>query len=234
LFGPSGHDHPSRGTCSTRQILASPCGRRARLRGFLVWIKIHTTAVVWNLFHAEAIRVICKRERSMSASLLSADTPARFASSASPASAAGSTVVPSGSPGASASTTGCASTTPLSPTVATPGTPRHARSPPPCRNAAGCEITPAQAPPCPSLPHSPSPSRDEHARAGRLSGCGMGATCGGADRRVVLLDRRGRAFYRQSGCDVVLVPGETWPFPGTWSEPLCLSCTRSGRHSTAG
>jgi hypothetical protein len=100
--------------------------------------------------------------------------------------------------------------------------------------AAGCEITPAQAPPCPSLPHSPSPSRDEHARAGRLSGCGMGATCGGADRRVVLLDRRGRAFYRQSGCDVVLVPGETWPFPGTWSEPLCLSCTRSGRHSTAG
>ena len=45
------------GTCSTRQTPASPGGRRAVLRGVLVWIKIHTTAVVWNLFHAEAIRV---------------------------------------------------------------------------------------------------------------------------------------------------------------------------------
>jgi hypothetical protein len=35
----------------------SPRGRRAFLGGLVVWIEIHTTAVAWNLFHAEATRV---------------------------------------------------------------------------------------------------------------------------------------------------------------------------------
>ncbi len=56
--------HPKRGICSTRQTRASPRGWRTLHPGFCVWIEIHTTAVAWNLFHAEATRVIHNGDRS--------------------------------------------------------------------------------------------------------------------------------------------------------------------------
>ena len=47
----------SRSVCTQRVALCRRTAATPRLRCHLVWIKIHTPAVAWNLFHAEATRV---------------------------------------------------------------------------------------------------------------------------------------------------------------------------------
>jgi hypothetical protein len=47
----------SRSVCTQRVALCRITAATPRLRCHLVWIKIHTPAVAWNLFHAEATRV---------------------------------------------------------------------------------------------------------------------------------------------------------------------------------